>query len=157
MSVFGTEVLPNPRFPADGEPPLLLHPNHVARLAGETGAFDTVVQEIARQKLRTYEAWGRDNLLSPADAERVVKVMKARRAEYDRQHVARLDFEQWKRDELERKRREAHAAYLERVRKAKTEEQKRQAEALRPPPPFLGPGEQEFKRFLKARERETQR
>jgi hypothetical protein len=155
MSVFGTEVLPNPRFPADGEPPLLLHPNHVARLADQTGAFDTVVQEIARQKLRTHTAWGRDNLLSPADAERVVDVLRRRQEESDRRHAARLAFEQWKRDELERKRREAHEAYLERVRKAKTEEQKRQAEALRPPPPFLGPEEQEFKRFLKAREREA--
>lgn len=152
VSVAGTEVLANPD---PNGPPVLLHPRHVARLAGAGGNSDPVLRQIELLKLPTHSAWGYDNLLAPADAEKVVAVLLAQAERAHRDFVDRLAFEQFKRDELARRQREVHEAFLAKVAAANTELERLNIERRGPQPPAPpGPAEKEFERFLRQRDKQ---
>lgn len=157
MRVTGIEVLPNPRFPASGEPAVLVHARNVARLAGISGGGEEAVQrEAASQKLRTYSAWGWDGLLTPADAERVVMALLRAQADYDDRQSARLEFEHFRQEEYLRKRQEAIEEHQRKMAAAKTELERHRLEQLKPsPPPPPSDTEKAFQEFLRKREKEA--
>ncbi len=152
VSVAGTEVLANPD---PSGPPVLLHPRHVARLAGAGGNSDPVLRQIERLKLPTHSAWGYDDLLAPKEAERVVKALLEQQAAYERQHRLRLEFMQWQRDDLARRQAEAHAEFLRKQEALIAAQAKHHAKRRElPPPPPVSLSDKSFEQFVRDREKQ---
>ncbi len=170
--ILGTEVIPNPRHGArkpgedvfHDEPAVLLSARHVARLwsrpgDGPLGDVDVILDLARKLKMPLYEAFGRTDLLAPADAEQLLTLLWQDADKATTEWTAYVDFlaeQKRRRQALIRaqlaEQRERDLQKLRRMNEAQQKEyDKKQAEAARErETEARDRGEIDFQEFQKA-------